>query len=94
MPGSVRAAGCGVSVFGGQKPGDAYVPAPGELEREKRCAFHDHCACTHTECTEGWLDVEQPEPRRGDPDRTVVARCPNCRDAMLMADELAPKRRR
>lgn len=62
--------------------------------RERRCVNHDICVCTHTECRDGFLDVEGTvTDKRGVPS-PAVRRCPVCFDAVQMRGELTPKRRR
>lgn len=69
---------------------DAQMPVPWPVHRlddvrERRCTHHDICICTHTECRDGWLEVES---------NGRVKRCPVCEEAVAMRSELAPKRGR
>lgn len=65
-----------------------------ELHRERRCRLWADCPCDHVDCHDGWLIDEVPEPRRGQPDRTVVARCPTCADTVQMRDEIEQTKRK
>jgi hypothetical protein len=59
---------------------------PAQEAWQRRCTFHTICACDHTRCRDGWLDVEETtEALFGT--YPVVVRCPHCEDATRMAVE-------
>jgi hypothetical protein len=65
--------------------GTSVTPAQDAWQR--RCAFPNICACSHTECRAGWLD--QPATVVNSLGRSYEAakRCPVCTDGILMAQE-------
>lgn len=78
----------------GQDPRAVKVPLGGpfnrtmEAERRSRqCVYPDICACSHTECRDGWLDVETTRTTDLGVATAAVERCPHCKDAVLMAEE-------
>lgn len=62
--------------------------------RERRCANHDICACPHTDCWDGFAEVEDVSYQMFGAVYPRVVRCPACTDAIQMRDELAPPKRR
>lgn len=70
-----------------QRPAGVRVLSPREDELSRRCRFHDLCACTHTECRDGWMDEETTVVGLNGRRYTAVQLCPPCRDAFLMAEE-------
>ena len=55
------------------------------IRRQRQCPYPDLCACSHTECRAGWLDVEGTVVNGLGKTYTTVQRCPHCNDALLMA---------
>ena len=70
------------------RPAGVRVLSPVGDVASRRCRHHDICACTHTECRDGWLDVETTVVNGNGASYPAVERCPNCEDAGKMADEL------
>jgi hypothetical protein len=70
--------------------------SPEAEARERACRFPDICVCTHMECRDGWLDVETTRRSVLGQDCEEVTRCPQCDDALQMAQErgIARKPRR
>lgn len=64
----------------------------GDDSRERRCVNHDICVCTHTECRDGWLDVETDVGNKLGGRFPAVKQCPHCADAVQMRHELKPRR--
>jgi hypothetical protein len=59
---------------------------PAQEAWQRRCTFHTLCACDHTVCRDGFLDVEtSSEGLFGT--YPAVQRCPFCADATAMAVE-------
>jgi hypothetical protein len=61
-------------------------------QRERRCRFWRNCTCSHTDCMDGWLDEEEPNPSSINPHNIAVRKCSRCRDAQEMHAELAGMR--
>lgn len=59
----------------------------------RRCRFHDVCVCTHTECRDGWLDIESTIVNAAGRRYAAVERCPVCGEAQSMAEETGRARR-
>lgn len=55
------------------------------IRRQRQCPYPDLCACSHTECRSGWLDVEGTVVNGLGKTYVQVERCPHCKDALLMA---------
>lgn len=53
----------------------------------RRCVYHRICACDHLHCREGFLDDETTIINSLGRTYVAVARCPYCRDAIVMAEE-------
>lgn len=62
-------------------------PGSTREQRVRRCAFHQLCACAHTECRDGWLDAEDALDSISGLMYPAVKRCPFCEDAVKMAVE-------
>ena len=60
---------------------------PEQEARERRCRFHQLCACPHDRCRDGWLDAEAVILGHGGRQYPCVQRCSFCHDALLMAEE-------
>lgn len=61
-------------------------------QRSRRCPFWKHCTCDHTECRDGWLDEDEPDPTPMDAHHVRSRRCRFCNDAREMASELRAMR--
>lgn len=55
--------------------------------RERQCAFPSICVCTHLECRDGWLDVEEVRVNALGKAYPAVRKCPRCDDGLQMAVE-------
>jgi hypothetical protein len=82
------------AVAAGRDPGSITPPAGATLTPEadvasRRCANWRNCACDHTGCRDGWLDAEERVTNSLGKSYPAVTHCPHCRDAALMAAELA-----
>lgn len=82
------------AVAAGRDPGEVPVPAGARLSREadqasRKCREWRTCACDHTKCRDGWLDAEETITNGLGLSYPAVTACPSCRDAALMAVELA-----
>lgn len=79
-------------VRGGGRVEDVPVPSgsgltPAAEAWARRCAYPTICACSHTECRAGWLDVETSVVNGLGDTYPAVRRCPVCADGLLMAEE-------
>lgn len=61
-------------------------------QRERRCRFHKHCTCSHTECFDGWLDADEVRATEMNKQQVASRRCPRCADAQEMFFELQDMR--
>lgn len=79
-----------------KRPAGVPVLTADQEERSRRCVYYSICACTHTECRGGFLDEEVTVVNGLGRKYPAVKRCPNCNDALLMAEErgIARKPRR
>lgn len=68
--------------------------AVGSPETRIKACRVDICQCTHTECTAGWLDEEEMIRGSNGMRYKTVKRCPVCREAMEMRDEVSKAGRR
>lgn len=70
------------------------VTAETAEQRARRCPHFKVCVCDHTDCREGWLDADEPDPIPSDPMHVRTRRCPRCNDAREMTTELSKGNRR
>lgn len=61
--------------------------SPEAEARERACPWPDLCACTHLECRHGFLDEEETRVNGQGKVYPAVRRCPNCEDAVKMAED-------
>lgn len=78
----------------GRDPGSIPPPSGAGLSPEadrasRKCREWRTCACDHTRCRDGWLDREERIVNALGKSYPAVSACPHCRDAVLMAAELA-----
>lgn len=78
----------------GRDPKSVPVPLGGPFNRtsdadrrSRQCIYPDLCACSHTECRDGWLDAETTRTTDVGVATPAVERCPHCKDALTMAEE-------
>lgn len=87
------------AIRAGEAPESVPFPAmlpplsPSAEAWQRRCAFPSICACSHTECRGGWLDVEVEVSNTLGRSYPAVKRCPVCSDGILMAQERGIARR-
>lgn len=83
-----------VATSEGRSPSSVQIPMGGPFNRTsdaerriRQCTYPDICACSHTECRDGWLDAETTRTTDVGASTVAVQRCPHCKDALLMAEE-------
>lgn len=68
------------------RPAGVRVLSPKAEEISRRCRFPDLCVCTHTECRDGWVDEPVDKVNALGMHYEAAARCPQCYDALQMAE--------